>query len=249
MEPAFTAHIDESGDQGFEFRDPEHMGSSRWFILSAVVSKTSRKDEIRTKLTDLRMELNIKPNQIIHFSKLNHAQRTLATHRIAQMPVRAVSILVHKPELDNPNTFKDEGYRLYFFTLRLLLERVSWLCRDSDTEGACKLVFEHCKNLRYDDLHEYIKKLKREQNTNIHWPSLKTDKLFVENKKSIAALQLADCCASSFHWALAKKHKYTEHRFAKNLKPIVFCNGLNYRSYGLKFLCGNPDIHWVNKYY
>lgn len=248
MEPAFTAYIDESGDQGFEFRDPEYMGSSRWFIISAVVTKTSQKTLLRNSLSDLRSELNMQSNQIIHFSKLNHAQRVLATKRISRMPIRVVSVLVHKPELNNPEKFKDEGYRLYFFTLRLLLERISWLCRDSEQDGRCKLIFEHCKSLKYDDLHDYIQKLK-EKPTKIDWESLRTDKLFVENKKSIAALQLADCCASSFQWALAEKYKFTEHRFAKNLKPVVYCNGSNYKSYGMKFLCGNPDIHWVNKHY
>lgn len=248
MEPVFTAYIDESGDQGFEFREPQHMGSSRWFIISAVVTKTSQKAIIRKNLDDLRAELNMQSNQIIHFSKLNHAQRVLATDRISRMPLRIVSVLVHKPDLANPETFRDEGYRLYFFTLRLLLERVSWLCRDHEQEGRCKLIFEHCKSLRYDDLDQYIQRLKT-KNTKIDWDSIKTDKLFVENKKSIAALQLADCSASSFQWALAEKHKFTEHRFAKNLKPVVYCNGLNYRSYGLKFLCGNPDVHWVNKHY
>ncbi len=224
------------------------MGSSRWFIISAVVTRTSQKAILRSSLDDLREELNMQVNQIIHFSKLKHAQRVLATDRISKMPLRIISVLVHKPELGHPDTFKDEGYRLYFYTLRLLLERISWLCRDRDREGQCKLIFEHCKSLKYDDLHEYIQTLK-DHKTKIHWSSLKTDKLYVENKRSIAALQLADCCASSFHWALAKKHKFTEHRFAKNLKPAVYSNARNYKSYGLKFLCDNPDIHWVNKYY
>jgi len=192
--------------------------------------------------------MNMKPNQVIHFSKLNHAQRVLATKRIARMPIRVVSILVHKPALDEQETFKGQGNRLYFFTLRLLFERISWLCRDSDADGQCKLMFEHCKGLKYDDLADYISMLQG-MNTKVHWPGLKTDKLYVQNKKSIAAFQLADCCASSFQWALAEKHSFTEHRFAKNLKPVVYCNGLNYQSYGLKFLSGSPNIHWVSKYY
>ncbi len=36
MHSSFIAYIDESGDEGFHFKD-DGRGSSRWFVLSAVV--------------------------------------------------------------------------------------------------------------------------------------------------------------------------------------------------------------------
>lgn len=36
MNASFVAYVDESGDEGFKFL-PNAQGSSRWFVLSAMV--------------------------------------------------------------------------------------------------------------------------------------------------------------------------------------------------------------------
>ena len=36
MTASFVAYVDESGDEGFKFL-PNEQGSSRWFVLSALV--------------------------------------------------------------------------------------------------------------------------------------------------------------------------------------------------------------------
>lgn len=45
MKPEYIVYIDESGDEGFKFQDGE-KGSSRWFVLSAVVVR---------KVNDIRL--------------------------------------------------------------------------------------------------------------------------------------------------------------------------------------------------
>jgi len=40
-----------------------------------------------------------------------------------------MSVFVHKCDLTSPENFRDEA-RLCFYTVRLLIERISWYCRD-----------------------------------------------------------------------------------------------------------------------
>src|SRR3546814_12453405 len=66
----------------------------------------------------------------LHFRELKHEQKIPYVRAIAAAPLRTVSVLVHKPSLNEPETFQAEKFRLYFYLTRYLLERVSWLCRD-----------------------------------------------------------------------------------------------------------------------
>ncbi|HRE81053.1 MAG TPA: DUF3800 domain-containing protein, partial [Opitutaceae bacterium] len=50
---SFQVYIDESGDEGFVFLDGE-KGSSRWFVLSAVIVRTSNDIEIVKCLQECR---------------------------------------------------------------------------------------------------------------------------------------------------------------------------------------------------
>jgi hypothetical protein len=176
------------------------------------------------------------------------------------LPIKIINVLVEKERLTNPGVFAGEGFRLYFYTMRLLLERISWICRDAFDAGPCKLVFERCKGLNYDDLEEYIGILRSighdpffPEPVNIDWDFLDLAQLRIEHKDRLGALQIADCCASSAQWAVEKRLGHTEHRFIKTLKPRVYFRRKylrpNYSSYGMKFLVPNPDFHWVRKYY
>jgi hypothetical protein len=41
MTASFVAYVDESGDEGFKFL-PNEQGSSRWFVLSAMVIRREK---------------------------------------------------------------------------------------------------------------------------------------------------------------------------------------------------------------
>jgi hypothetical protein len=66
MPHRFVAYIDESGDEGFVFHDdrPED-GSSKWFVISAVVTPADRDRDVISLGRDIRSVLNIqKPSSI-----------------------------------------------------------------------------------------------------------------------------------------------------------------------------------------
>ena len=72
---------------------------------------------------------------------------------IANPRLREISVLVYKPCLNDPQTFR-ERYRLYFYTVRYLLGRVSWLCRDAHAQqptgdGTANVIFSNRSAMPY----------------------------------------------------------------------------------------------------
>lgn len=69
----YYAFIDESGDEGFAFRDPLDRGSSQWFVLSAIVVRASRRlAELRAFRDFIAENYKGKGWQSLHFRNLRH---------------------------------------------------------------------------------------------------------------------------------------------------------------------------------
>ena len=126
---SFRVYIDESGEEGFVFH-PNGAGSSRWLILSAVVTRQENDLQVVRLMEKVRQLLGRQPRQALHFCKLGHPQRIVYARAIAQAQLRTVSVLIHKPSIREPERFQSQKHLLYRYACRYLLERVSWLCRD-----------------------------------------------------------------------------------------------------------------------
>ncbi len=133
---SFVAYIDESGDEGFVFRE-DGSGSSRWFVLSAIVVRQMNDLMLVKCLADVRNVLRKLPKTPLHFVDLKHEQRVPYIRRIGELPVRTISVAIYKPAIQEPEKFQNEKYRLYRYATRLLLERISWLCRDQRQPSCC----------------------------------------------------------------------------------------------------------------
>lgn len=136
MKETFIAYIDESGDEGFNFKP----GVSEWFALSAVIVR--RTDDLKmVELTNgVKRRLGKPIKKALHFRDLKHEHRVFFVDRIASTKLRTVSIVVHKPSITSPEAF-NEKYRLYFYAVRFLCERISWYARDnklSRTKGTAR---------------------------------------------------------------------------------------------------------------
>lgn len=236
---SYVVYIDESGDEGFSF----DRGSSAWFVLSAVV--TFRASDIATvKLVDgVRSQLRKPDRKPLHFRKLKHEQRLPFIGEIAKAKLRNVSILIHKPSIKEPETFK-ERYRLYFYAVRQLLERVSWLCRDhrskkSTGDGSADIIFSNRSGMSYDELKEYLELLKRRsesQDIRVVWDVIRAGQISSYSPGKRMGLQIADAVASSTFYAVEPtQHGYTEDRYIRMLKPVTYHHQGKYVGYGLKF--------------
>jgi hypothetical protein len=234
-EHTFVAYIDEAGDEGFRF---EH-GSSEWFILSAAIVKKDRDNDLIQMVRGTHKDFNKPADYVLHFRKLKHNQRLEWIGRIAASVCTITSIVVHKPSLDSA-IFQAKS-ALYNYATRLLIERISWLCRDNGG-GQVRMFFSNKANLSYQELCEYIdRRLRSDVTVKMHWPIIDTRLIEPQNPRNRICLQIADGVASSYFVALEyTAFGFTECRFAEMLKPVVYCRGNNYRSYGLKFFPSVP---------
>jgi hypothetical protein len=217
--PTFVAYIDESGDEGFRF----HGGSSHWFVLSAVVTRKKEDLETVKLIDDVRKELK-KPDKIpLHFRDLKHEQRLPYVNKIANANLRIITVLIHKPSLKEPEKFQ-QRYRLYFYGVRFLFERLSWYCRDHKTrhdvgDGSAEIIFSNRSGMSYDDLREYFDLIKMQANVmdvRIEWVAIKPEQIAAYTPGRRMGLQIADAVASSYYYAVQPTaYGFTEDRYAK----------------------------------
>ncbi|MFW6132920.1 MAG: DUF3800 domain-containing protein [Planctomycetota bacterium] len=182
--PSFVTYVDESGDEGFLFKGLGR-GSSVWFVLSAVVTRKHRDLPTVRLVDEMREVLGRTHHSPLHFRRLKHHQRLPYLQRIARARLRAVTVLIHKPSIRQPELF-GERYRLYFYAARLLLERVSWLCRDhshrdDSGDGSTQLFFSNRAGMSYEEMRVYLDKLQRRSRTGedirIDWSVVRPDQL------------------------------------------------------------------------
>jgi hypothetical protein len=236
---SFVGYIDESGDEGFSFG----KGSSEWFVLSAVITRKTT-DLAVVKLVDRVRTLLGKPvRKPLHFRDLKHEQRLPFVAEIAKANLRAVSVLIHKPSLLEPEKFQ-ERYRLYFYAVRYLLERVSWFCRDHRSphdagDGSADFVFSNRSGMSYAEMREYLGVLRQQTelaDVRIDWNVVNPEQLTALAAGKLMGLQIADAVAGSFFYAVQPSRLgFTEDRYARMLKPIVYHREGHYVGYGIKF--------------
>lgn len=241
MSASFRVYIDESGDDGFVFK-PDG-GSSRWFVLSAVVIRKHRDLELVRTLGDVRHTLGRPKNHPLHFVDLKHEQRKPYVAALSNAPVRTVSVIAHKPSCTTPQNFRHEKHLFYRYMTRLLLERVSWLCRDqrkSDGgDGTAEITFSNRSSMSYDAIREYWKRLELDRDVRIDWSVVRPDNVVAIAHEKLAGLQAADAVASSTYMAInLNRYGDTEPAYASTLLPICYRHENTLHGYGLKWWPG-----------
>lgn len=248
MTTSFVAYIDESGDEGFTFR-PDGSGSSRWLVLSALVMRKEN-DPLVVKVAGSARELLRKPPKFpLHFRNLKHEQRVALARLLGEMPSRTVSVLIHKPSMEEPENFQQEAYSLYRYASRLLLERVSWLCRDNRKKGVgngkVELIYSNRSAMSYDELRAYLHQLRIDsprKNIRVEWEVIDPDMVKAVNHDQLAGLQLADAVATSVYYAVTPNvYGDIEDRYLRLIAPTIYRHEKRVEGYGLKFWCGQRE--------
>jgi hypothetical protein len=245
---SFVTYIDESGDEGFVFK-PCGAGSSRWFVLSTLVIRNKNDHQLIDCLAEARDVLK-KPRLFpLHFKHLKHEQRVPCIKRLVKLPIWSVNIMIYKPAIKEPEKFQNESYLLYRYATRLLLERVSWLCRDhridEEGDGFTEIIFSNRSNMSYDKIRDYLNHLIRESNDHPQQVQLDRNVIDPSRIQAIdhakrAGLQAADAIASSYFTALnLNRYGETENSYMKHLEPVVYHHKQKRLGYGLKFWPGD----------
>ena len=247
MAASFQAYIDESGDEGFKFRNTDdEQASSDWFVLAAFI--TRKKTDIETvKVIDkIRQEFTLHPRKHIHWKKLKHPQKVRYAQIMAGLQTRIIGVCVHKPSLLEPEKFQ-ERYRLYFYVVRYLIERISWLARDRHNpgkwggDGTVELLFSNRQGMSYDEMRNYLRLLEKQkgsgQDVRIEFDRIPIDKLKTQTPGRSMGLQLADASAGAFFNALERdRFGNTEPRYLNMISPVLYRHERTPKGYGLKIV-------------
>lgn len=242
---AFHAYIDESGDEGFVFKEPPERASSEWFVLSACIVRATNMPVIARQISPTLNQVEIK-GRVAHFSPLPHEAKVALCECIGSKSVKTISVCVNKRDLAkaHPQHTLASRRRLYFYATRFLVERISWIARDHRNPGGadhrCKLIFSRCKNLSYPNLAQYLDVLQN-QSTAVAWSYLDLAATEVRQHSDSLWLKMADVVASGTYSALElNRFGGWEDRYILSMRRIMYRHqGRKCRSYGLKFF---PDV-------
>lgn len=148
MNKECTVYIDEAGDLGIN-------RGTQWFVLSAIIINKDVEPFIRQKIATIKSKLNLKE---IHFRNLkNFKQKCYVVSQLSTCEFELINVIVDTTKLKLNKTDKNGSPSIvsYNYCCRLLLERVSWLLRDTEQIG--DIVLSSRGTSRDNELIEYIK--------------------------------------------------------------------------------------------
>ncbi len=241
MSANYRVYIDEAGDDGFSFK-PDGRGSSRWLVLSAVVVRAKRDHDLIRNIAETRTLLGKPTNHPLHFRKLDHAPCKAWAAKLATAPVRTMSVVANKEHPSTSAKFSGNKDLFYRYLIRLLLERVSWFCRDNEEPAApgclTDITFSNRGSMSYQEVRNYLDLLKANpaHQCKIHWPAIDPQQVKAIPHTKIAGLQAADAVASAIYSAVQpNRFGQVEPSYVKELKPILYRHNGILWSYGLKW--------------
>jgi hypothetical protein len=132
---------------------------------------------------------------------------------------------------------------LYCYSVRLLLERLSWYARDHGN-GKAIPIFEYRSNTSYDKMHQYVQLLRGwipQSEVKISWPNLEYRNFRILPKSKSRLLQASDCVCGALKDGLEYSgYGLIEPAYIMSLQARFYRRGGNLFSYGLKFLHIKP---------
>jgi hypothetical protein len=247
----YRVYVDESGGRNISPRSDKH------FVLSAVIVHDSHNETVRHELVALKGALGRLPHHVLHFSTLKKHRRPVAAAGIAGFSIaRIVSVIICKDVLGEESAagavpFIAQPSPMYLWGLRLLLERVSWYCRNMQRQPII-VTFGRVTRFTPAELHAYREALEQappEKDVRIDWAMFAGHPFRIANPAEVDLLQVADVAASStFHAVELEKDGAT---YLERLKPVLYRhNGICAPTYGLAVYPKSAgeaggELHWL----
>lgn len=235
------AYVDESGDRGWKDRPPnlpagKRVGSSRIFSATAVLIPDGSQNAALAAWDQTAVTVGKSPGAHIHFHDVNSTgQRKYLAQTVAQVPgIKIISVVLCKFHLPNVVAIKQPGH-LYNWTLRLLIERLSWFGKRNSAQVA--MTFGQVKGLPPAKLLGYLSHIQDGNlGGNIEWDYLKMPPK-INTPKNRRMIQLADTASGSIFTAFeADPWGYTDQSYINMLRPVLWRPpGGKLQVYGLKY--------------
>jgi hypothetical protein len=217
----YIAYIDESGDPGLSSLKPtDPNGSSEWLIVSCFLVREENDHKCVGWVKEILSKFKNVQTPYLHFSELLPVKKKIACEILAQKPCRLFVVMSNKKNIirhHNPNIRDGNKNWLYWWLMRLLLERVTDYCEQAtppEKRGAdhMRIIFSRRGGMKYIDFAKYIEKLRRQSSVNmlyldngdLCWSMVNDDEIFALSHKERAGLQLADIVAGAFFQAVER---------------------------------------------
>ena len=228
-----NVYIDESGDLGI------NRGTD-WFILTALIVDDQEEPAIRSTIRNIRVKLNLNE---IHFRKLKHfEQKAYVVKELSAHDFTLINVIIDTRMLTMTRGTTRHGDSpslvTYNFAARLLIERVSWLLRDSGMRG--NIILSARGTDRDAGLIDYIK------NKLIPYSENQIAQVFDNVTAKAAAswdlLQMADVCATSMYYLYhINQFDLRIPYFARRLGSHLYRHNNQWRNYGIKYYSTEMD--------
>jgi Protein of unknown function (DUF3800) len=240
--PILHAFIDEAGQRSRSARSSDH------FIMSAVLVKEESLPAAAALLATIRTALQRAPGQTLHWRNLKqHSPKLYIAQQIGASPFLLLcSVVVCKRHLPDVGLNDDQAY---LFTLRFLLERLSWVARDNGRQ--LHYTIAHVVRFKIEKLREYEAILRQKPDCQIAWAAMNPRGGRLDQPSRVEGLQLADTVASATFAAFEPdQFGNTEQRYLHELAPRLYQRGRGpdrLTSYGLKIHPGTAKTAypWV----
>jgi hypothetical protein len=255
----FNVYIDEAGDEGFKIAPTfvGGQGSSRWFIITAVVVAAEADRQVASSLNRIKSRLwpttpqhQTQHSKPLHWKELKHNQKKVVLNELRSEQFTWIAVAFEKchPNLDR-SKFEAEQVRksrpdlktpLYNYATRFLFERLTRLAQATNRQ--LDVTFENRASLSIGDVVAYLKRLETlpGQFGTPTIPGGVIANVTAQAKINKKMLQLADACAGALNNALEpNQFGDVEDSYIKALAPKLYRPGGKLWGYGLKLFPGD----------
>jgi hypothetical protein len=248
----YIAYIDEAGDDGLtKIRTPERRGASEWMIISAILIKASRENEVLGWTKNIINQLKQHQTSQIHYYKLPYDKKLFVCSQLASLHVRVFSVISHKRNMQGYKNIRAEMAKVnrtayfYCWMTHLLLERVTAYCgrrtiKDYGEARPIRFEFSDRGGVKIEDIKAYYRYIMAQSRMgmlynprfDLDWTVVDPNEMYSYPNSMRAGLQLADIAASSFYGGLELANDgTTKPEPAKLLLPRI-CPDQKSKRYG-----------------
>jgi hypothetical protein len=220
------AYIDESGDEGIGGR------GTKWFVITALIASQEEASALGHTYHRIKQRINLDTDKVLHWSELSHPRKKAIVEELANHDFSICSVLVDTQHQDIVNTSLKLGGRLYFYTFRRLVERITWYCDDKGYK--VRLYPENKAGIKYEELNGYLNYIQSQPDCEIRKGCILGVRPKAKSQSNL--VQLADCVCGAVYSAVEYKYGVIEDSYLLMLKDKLYSRGGKVFGYGIKFM-------------
>jgi len=227
------AYIDESGDAGIGGK------GTKWFIITAMIVNAKEASELGETYIKIRNKIKIGQTKPLHWTSLSHPRKKALIDILKEKDFSFCSVIVDTEHVDIVNTYpKLSGRRLYHYSFRQLVERVTWYC---DDRGYKVRIFpENQSGVSYYELKSYLEYIQKEPDCQIRKDCILDVKPKAKTQSNL--LQLVDSLCGAVRDAVEYKFDTIEESYLMELKEKLYRRGDKLFGYGIKFMPHRSEL-------